>query len=1084
MSIDIRSSDFIPAFHTGSIREKLEGTSSAYYNLQEFSVQPTTPFRPKQTRKDIGLFNRKGQFPIRNGNISSVSKRKYSEISVAVFAAEEVDAGDKSFFDDRICSNTPKTAKTPNLVVEDPSNETPCKQRLLKFPSSIADKTLSVLSTPTIERKTLSKLSFLEVASKPQDNGEISKQKSLPVTPKHSILKVSRPSGRGTGPFSESFSPEERFDGFSDLMQTKTADDTNMTSNKPDSEDWLTKPSSHSMYNSNNRSRESTPGKSLRFNVPKRIPPKMVELDEDMKSQGIVDSEHNSADSSSLLEISDDNKNDDSLQRKTGETSEIDEPETEEDLVEDEIVFIEKSDNGPVAHLKNEKEEGKRQYIKQMEPGSSVDVADVNIEIHRCIEEPTVPDIKSVDEENLDSISHLGEDVGQIKEDINENDSNDHVTSASMYAEISVYQATDNMSPNDTVMTHRIKDIARKSLALDNVNKIDVTNEELETLANEEGKDKSYMISDMSVYNPIEEGEKTIDSTLIRQMAHEACSQAEDAVHVDEQELNISATAKISDMSVYEPTLSKEEGSLNKSIIRQMAEEAYIKPQEITHMDEKDTTENTIAEATDISVYIPSEMKKGDNLSNITVIRKMAQDAHNQPSEITQVNEKKTSLDSSKNDLEMSVYIDNAKRISPDPEVTLNFQIAQNKPDRKHLLIADKNSAGSTDQAGLLYPPDQNPDISVYSIKAGNESPAQNFGFLKSLATKQIKDIKTNLDVTDNMTPRSFDFSNPHSASPAAAAKQRHRSKHDSSSEMSGPIYLFSEPVIPISDKKWAQESTQVQGIINENLSFQDKLSEKSESKEQEPQQEIGVITEDDKSKLGIDSKINKSVHVAKQQANVGSFDKKLSKKYHTCIASTQSDLTKFHFSAPVVSLGTMPDSLEADSSFHGWNTYASPSSNKQIQPQFKFTAAESVLPLEKVPIAADKRNELDGKDLAISSSRRDQEFAIDETGNSSEYLKRVDSNQELVHKKSLNKDSNNDNSEEKVSAHWEVCQDVTNNKTRRESGGTTAKSSPSTRARKKTESENKKSNTHVSSQEQNRKGIYFLNLNSIFHLF
>ena len=38
---------------------------------------------------------------------------------------------------------------------------------------------------------------------------------------------------------------------------------------------------------SQNRSRESTPGKSLRFNVPKRLPPTLVELDADMKLGGI-----------------------------------------------------------------------------------------------------------------------------------------------------------------------------------------------------------------------------------------------------------------------------------------------------------------------------------------------------------------------------------------------------------------------------------------------------------------------------------------------------------------------------------------------------------------------------------------------------------------------------------------------------------------------------------------------------------------------------------------------------------------------------------------------------------------------------
>ena len=959
-----------------------------------------------------------------------------------------------------------------------------------------------MLLTPTIERKTLSKLSYPKAAAEPQDNGGILKQKSPLVTPKHSILKVSRQSGESTGPFNESFPPEDRFDAFSNLLQMKTADDTNMTSNKLESEDWLTKPSNHSIYNLNNRSRESTPGKSLRFNVPKRIPPKMVELDEDMISHGIVDSDHNSTDSSSLLEICDDSKNDESLQRKTDEKFGIDKPETEEDLVEDKLVVIENSDNKSRYNTNNEKDKVERQYIKQLEDGTLVEGSDTNSEIPPCIGElidtekysqfiqrvvePTDEDVKSVDVEkhisgqshntsegNQDSIYHLEDKNDQMEEDIKENDNHEHVTSTSMYGEISVYQASDNMSPNNTVITHRIKDIARKSLALDSVNKLDVTDEGFDTVANEQGKDKSYMISDMSVYNPIEAGEKTIDRTIIREMAHEACSQAKDAVYVDEdgQGLNISATAKIPDMSIYEPTLLGEDISVNKPAIRQMAEEAYIKPQELTHIGQTDNSENITVNATDISVYIPSEMRKDEDVRNVAVIRKMAQDAHNEPSEIPQANEKKTSFDSSKSELEMSAYIDNAKRISPDPEVTLNFQIVHNKQDSKGLLLVDQDSAGSIDQA-KLYPPNQNPDISVYSIKAGNDSPVQNVDFVKSLATKQIKDIKTKLGVIDNTHPRSFNFSNPEEASPAAAAKHRHRSKLDMSAEMSGSIYLFSEPVVPVSNKQIAKESTQDQVIINEQILDPDKLSKKPEIKEQEPKQEIDVITEDDETKFDIDSTVIKSVGVEIQQANVESTDKKVNKKDQTGLGSTKSDITSFHFSPPVVALGTMHGSLEVDSSFHGWNRYASPPDNEQIQPQFKFTAAESVLPLETFHISENKRNKLDDNDLPISSSRRDQRLAIYQNKNSSGYLKSDDSQQESVHRNSLNKDLNTNQSEEKESAHWEDSQDAKQRKTVTMSDSSTTKSSHSIIGKQKTEQENKILNLNASSQQKNRKGM------------
>ena len=56
LSIALRSSESLPMFNTGDIRDKIDKTTSAYLKIQQNAHQPTTPFRPKQTRKEIGLF--------------------------------------------------------------------------------------------------------------------------------------------------------------------------------------------------------------------------------------------------------------------------------------------------------------------------------------------------------------------------------------------------------------------------------------------------------------------------------------------------------------------------------------------------------------------------------------------------------------------------------------------------------------------------------------------------------------------------------------------------------------------------------------------------------------------------------------------------------------------------------------------------------------------------------------------------------------------------------------------------------------------------------------------------------------------
>ena len=87
LSIALRSAEYIPTFTTGNIRDKMEETTSTY--MKEHTYQPTTPFRPKQTRREIGLFSGRGT-TFNENTKNNVVKRKYAEINVSVFATEEI----------------------------------------------------------------------------------------------------------------------------------------------------------------------------------------------------------------------------------------------------------------------------------------------------------------------------------------------------------------------------------------------------------------------------------------------------------------------------------------------------------------------------------------------------------------------------------------------------------------------------------------------------------------------------------------------------------------------------------------------------------------------------------------------------------------------------------------------------------------------------------------------------------------------------------------------------------------------------------------------------------------------------------
>lgn len=877
----------MPAFNAGNIRERIEETSSVYHRLQEHTLQPTTPFRPKQTRKEIGLFNRNGRMQVCNSKGTTVPKRKYSEISMTVFPSEEVDAGDKSFFDD-IGNATPKSSKMARLHIDNTSQVTPSTNRVSRFLSSITDTTLAVLSTPVIERKKFYDSIPSENASSRVKNGAVLKQISNLPTPKHSILKVSnRPSCEISESLSESFSPQKRLHSISDVLEGASFNIANAQPYiKSEDEDWLTKADSHSLTYSHNRSRESTPGKSLRFNVPKRLPPKIVDLDEQMKQEGVEDCDQKSVDSSGIIELLDDGVDNESL-----EITQTKKHEEGRKLVNYSPTPNKTFDDVELEMEEAVQEDSFKKEKSKYQPKHEQGFED-NCEKHEK-NETSVEDIESKNNTIL-SLERESEAGTSAKQERDDNLS----STACVFGDISVFQ-TDNKSFNDTVITDGIKCIARDNIASqENIEDIECTNVEVPIFGSVQNQDKSLMVNDMSVYNPSlpEYEEKYLNATIIRKMAHEAYSQPEDVTHVEEVSFN--ATVKVPDISVYDSGKVKDETPVNNSIIRQMAEDAYTKPQETTKSYENKSSFDTASKVTDISVYNPTEAMKDESPERVTAIRSKAQKALCQPEATKQFGEKETAPTSHDKNLDISVYIDKEKRISPDPEVTFNlpkFDLSQTRKNSvlekqtnpKDLSQLGQISADNREQAKSSFSSEQNLDMSVYNTKSGYESSTPNLGFLKSLAVAQFKSSNTTLDMESIKKVPSFDFSLPYEASPAAAAKRRHHSKSEKNLEISSPTFIFAEPVSSI-------------------------------------EEEI-----DAKTTLDIQTSSNKEMSILKEDENLSSKEHKIA---------------KFLFSPPVDSLATGQPYQEVDTLFHGWNRDDSPSKKRKGKPQFEFSPAESVL--------------------------------------------------------------------------------------------------------------------------------------------
>ena len=806
MSVEIRSSDFIPAFHAGTIREKMEVTFSEYHKRKESSLQPTTPFRPKHNRRDIGLFSTRGQYVIDHGSYTNMPKRKYSEISTTVFPTEEIDAGDKSLLDNGMCSATPKR---PKLETEQLSVDTPSSSTVSRFLATITNKTLGVLGTPTIEKKNGTKIPDVDVTPRQLENGV----DSLAATPKHSILKTRRPSSVNEEPSIEPFAVQKGVTSFSDLFQMATSDPENASASiRSEDESWLITAGNQTLSHSNSRSRETTPGKSLRFNVPKRLPPKMLELHEEMEKEGIVDLDQNSENSSAIEILSD-----------------VDKTEEQNDQLVQNVSDAEQVD------VDNDDKE--TLFSCHKEPSLSTEVKNSGLHVEQDL------DVQAMHYNYVEDETKIG-----IDEELDEN----HDHRADILANMSVFETATNKSLNDTATAREIKEMAKTDLARwDSTTHIDAPSEDPNNLEDDTNKNKTFKVADMSIYNPV----------------------------------------------------------------------------------------------------VSSET---DTPMSMTIIREMAQEAYTKPNETTQVEEKVDSLDTTTKVPDISIYIDAVRRASPDPEVTLNIPNTSIKELAKVALRkeeAKSKSPKETDQRSIEHtleysmkkrdlPPTINLDLSAYnSSKTEQDTAKANIDFVKTLATKQLEYANSDLAATARVP--SFDFSLPYEASPAAAAKRRHCSKTDTDVSASIPTFTFSNPICTLNEGS-ANDATEGHSSLSINILADVKKYKKSPQKQRT--NETCDHSNTSKDKLQTESQYSGS-------PDVNLVDRSRGKQSGNLSTTTDYVIPKFLFSPPLHSVAHAHNITEDSTLFHGWNRDESPPKNRRGRPQFDFTPAESVLPLEVRPI-------------------------------------------------------------------------------------------------------------------------------------
>lgn len=186
---------------------------------------------------------------------------------------------------------------------------------------------LSVLSTPVIERHTTSILGKSQTSFLPVNASELS------TTP-HSILKVKGALGANKPPPGSPLS-------MLFAATRKRLEGGNAESEEEGDDNWLLKSSTFSRRTSS-VSRESTPGRSLRFNVPKKLPPpELISPEESShESSPVKQPEQEPPKPSPKLSVSneiilDSDEDDEIVVNTTNLESRQAQPEEEEDVVVD-----------------------------------------------------------------------------------------------------------------------------------------------------------------------------------------------------------------------------------------------------------------------------------------------------------------------------------------------------------------------------------------------------------------------------------------------------------------------------------------------------------------------------------------------------------------------------------------------------------------------------------------------------------------------------------------------------------------------------------------------------------------------------
>ena len=301
LSVEIKKNplgEFNPVFHSSSIQEEMEKKRNELMGLGEKNgggqQQPFTPFRPRHKRLTHGS----GMFPIEE---ETNLKRKLPDIPTVCFPKDVSFQNETSMIFNASANNSSvlnESASHSHLQGSFlDSTPPPFKKsrRLTQLPELSPDGVrrmsrmstaglLSLLETPKIVKKTPRR----SLAANGSSSALLSKSKagaSSSNTPAiatpQSILKVKR-----------LMSAQEQTPPPEDAIAARVLD---MSGANGEDEAWLTTPRTVAAISANSRSRESTPGKSLRFHVPKSLPKDILELDESLDSTKKTDEESSPA---------------------------------------------------------------------------------------------------------------------------------------------------------------------------------------------------------------------------------------------------------------------------------------------------------------------------------------------------------------------------------------------------------------------------------------------------------------------------------------------------------------------------------------------------------------------------------------------------------------------------------------------------------------------------------------------------------------------------------------------------------------------------------------------------------------------